>query len=302
MSFVGHARRLRPRGGRTRHQADGEAALEIPGVEYIYSTSSPGGSLAIVRFKVGQDEEKSIVNLNQKMFANFDLIPPGATQPLIKPRSIDDVPILALTFSSDRYGPFELRRVAARCMMPSNRCRRFRRRHHRWRPPRAPRHARRSQAGGLRALAPAGVCALVGSNRRLESGKYSGRQPRVPARNRGVSCAPLATCAMWWWPSPNGRPVFVRDVAEVSDGGGEPSEYVEYAAHGHYSAAVTLAISKRKSTNAIDVAAGVLTRVETLKGTVIPSDVDMHVTRNYGARPPKSPTSCCCTCSSRSSR
>src|SRR5512136_1350736 len=86
---------------------------EIPGVEYIYSTSSPGFSLAIVRFKVGEDEEKSIVKLNQKMFANFDLIPPGATQPLIKPRSIDDVPILALTFWSDRYGPFELRRVAA---------------------------------------------------------------------------------------------------------------------------------------------------------------------------------------------
>src|SRR5450756_964928 len=86
---------------------------EIPGVEYIYSTSSPGQSLAIVRFFVGQDEENAIVRLNQKMFANFDLIPPGATRPLIKPRSIDDVPILALTFSSRRYGPFELRRIAA---------------------------------------------------------------------------------------------------------------------------------------------------------------------------------------------
>jgi multidrug efflux pump subunit AcrB len=86
---------------------------EIPGVEYIYSTSSPGQSLAIVRFRVGEDEEKSIVKLNQKMFANFDLIPPGASQPLIKPRSIDDVPILALTFSSSRYSGFELRRLAA---------------------------------------------------------------------------------------------------------------------------------------------------------------------------------------------
>jgi multidrug efflux pump subunit AcrB len=86
---------------------------EIPGVEYIYSTSSPGSSLAIVRFYVGQDEEKSIVRLNQKMQANFDLIPPGASQPLVKPRSIDDVPILALTLSSQRYGDFELRRIAA---------------------------------------------------------------------------------------------------------------------------------------------------------------------------------------------
>ena len=85
---------------------------EIPGVEYIYSTSSPGFSMAIVRFRVGEDEEKSIVKLNQKMFANFDLIPPGASQPLIKPRSIDDVPILALTLSSDRYDHFTLRRIA----------------------------------------------------------------------------------------------------------------------------------------------------------------------------------------------
>src|SRR5436189_1507285 len=86
---------------------------EIPGVEYIYSTSSPGMSMAVVRFLVGQDEEKSIVRLNQKLYANMDLIPPGASPPLVKPRSIDDVPILALTLWSKRYGDFELRRLAA---------------------------------------------------------------------------------------------------------------------------------------------------------------------------------------------
>ena len=86
---------------------------EIPGVEYVYSTSSPGHSTAIVRFLVGQDEEKAIVRLNQKLAANLDRIPSGASPPLIKPRSIDDVPILALTFWSKRYGDYELRRVAA---------------------------------------------------------------------------------------------------------------------------------------------------------------------------------------------
>ena len=94
---------------------------EIPGVEYIYSTSSPGRSLAIVRFNVGEDEEKSIVRLNQKMYANFDLIPPGASQPLVKPRSIDDVPILALTLSSKRYGDYELRRLPRKFTTPSSR-------------------------------------------------------------------------------------------------------------------------------------------------------------------------------------
>ena len=68
---------------------------EIPGVEYIYSTSSPGMSMAVVRFLVGQPEEEAIVRLNQKMFANFDRIPAGVSQPLIKPRRIDDVPIEA---------------------------------------------------------------------------------------------------------------------------------------------------------------------------------------------------------------
>ena len=255
---------------------------EIPGVEYIYSTSSPGGSLAIVRFKVGQDEEKSIVNLNQKMFANFDLIPPGATQPLIKPRSIDDVPILALTLSSDRYGPFELRRVAAQVHDAVKQ---------------APDVSAVVITGGNRrevrvtldeaklaaySLSPLQVYgALAGSNRRLESGKYSNGNREFLLETgeflRTASDVGDVVVAV-----ANGRPVFVRDVAEIADGGGEPSEYVEYAAHGHYSPAVTLAISKRKSTNAIDVADRVLSRVEALRGTVIPSDVQMHVTRNYG--------------------
>ncbi|HWP85844.1 MAG TPA: efflux RND transporter permease subunit, partial [Terriglobia bacterium] len=86
---------------------------EIPGVEYVYSITSPGRALAIVRFYVGQDEEASIVRLNQKLQANFDLIPPGASLPLVKPRTIDDIPILALTLWSPRYGDRELRQMAA---------------------------------------------------------------------------------------------------------------------------------------------------------------------------------------------
>src|SRR5947209_5705493 len=86
---------------------------EIPGVEYIYSTSSPGYSMAVVRFLVGQDEEKAMVRLNQKLAANMDLIPPGASPPLVKLRSIDDVPVLALTLWSKRYGDYDLRRLAA---------------------------------------------------------------------------------------------------------------------------------------------------------------------------------------------
>src|SRR5512140_1732722 len=86
---------------------------EIPGVEYLYSTSSAGRSMVIVRFYVGEDETQALVRLNQKLQANFDKIPPGASQPMVRPRSIDDVPVLAFTLSSDRYDDFQLRQVAA---------------------------------------------------------------------------------------------------------------------------------------------------------------------------------------------
>src|SRR6266581_9104368 len=86
---------------------------EIPGVEYIYSTSHPGESLVMVRLKVGEDVERSLVKLTEKLRSNFDRIPHGVSFPLIKTRSIDDVPILALTFHSERYDHLMLRRLVS---------------------------------------------------------------------------------------------------------------------------------------------------------------------------------------------
>ena len=85
---------------------------EIPGVEYIYSTTMPGMSMAVVRFYVGEDEEDSVLKTYNKMYSNFDRIPPGVSQPLIKPRWIDDVAILALTFWGEGYDGYRLRRIA----------------------------------------------------------------------------------------------------------------------------------------------------------------------------------------------
>ena len=86
---------------------------ELPGVEYIYSTSRDSECLLIVRFKVGEDPQGSLVKLTEKLRSNFDRIPPGVTAPLVKPKSIDDVPILGLTFHSARYDHLMLRRLAA---------------------------------------------------------------------------------------------------------------------------------------------------------------------------------------------
>ncbi len=255
---------------------------EIPGVEYIYSTSSPGTSMAIVRFLVGQDEEKSIVRLNQKLSANMDLIPPGASPPLVKPRSIDDVPILALTFWSKRYGDFELRRIAAQVDDTIKQ---------------TPDVSAVALIGGERReiritlnqsrlaayhLSPLQILGALGtSNRRLSSGEIaSGNQEYLVETGQFLTCADdvrnvVAGVA-------NDKPIFVRDVAEVTDGGEEPSQYVRFSDGNGFYPAVTIAISKRKGTNAVTVSENVLHRLEALRGSVIPSDVQMTITRNYG--------------------
>ncbi|MGC8794499.1 MAG: efflux RND transporter permease subunit [Bryobacteraceae bacterium] len=256
---------------------------EIPGVEYIYSTSSPGGAMAVVRFYVGEDEEESIVKLNQKMFANFDLIPPGAMPPLIKPRSIDDVPILALTLWSARYGPFELRRIAAQLhdaikqtpdvsaveIVGGQR-----------RQIRVILDGARLTAYGMTSLEV--YQALGAANRRLSSGAFAqgNREFLLETGDFLRSAADVAGVVVG---VANQKPVYVRDVARVEDGGEEPSQYVHYAGRdGVFHPAVTIAVSKRKATNAITVANRVLRRVEALRGSVIPPGVELSITRHYG--------------------
>ena len=255
---------------------------EIPGVEYIYSTSSPGASTAIVRFLVGQNEAEALVHLNQKLNANLELIPPGASMPLVKPRSIDDVPVLALTLWSERYGDFELRRIAAQVHDTVKQ---------------TPDVAAVAILGGQRrevrvtldssklsgfSLTPLRIAQSLGAaNRRLPAGEYaSGNREFQLETGQFLTCAGDVRNVVVG--VANGKPVFVRDVANVTDGGEEPAAYVRYIEGGAARPAVTLAVSKRKGTNAVSVADDVLARVDRLKGQVIPSDVNVTITRHYG--------------------
>jgi multidrug efflux pump subunit AcrB len=268
---------------------------EIPGVEYIYSTSSPGFSMAIVRFRVGEDEEKSIVKLNQKMFANFDLIPPGASQPLIKPRSIDDVPILALTLSSSRYDHFTLRRIAAQVydqikqvvdvselkIIGGQR--------------RQVRVILDSAKMAAYHLAPVSVIPILDrQNRQLTSGSFSSHNQEFLVDTGGFlrTAEEVGSVVVGAF---NQRPVFLRDIAKIADGPEEPADYVltsqgrgsdsklrENPSLSSASPAVTLTVAKRKGTNAIQVADRVLEKVDLVKGVMIPDDVSVTVTRNYG--------------------
>jgi multidrug efflux pump subunit AcrB len=255
---------------------------EIPGVEYLYSTSSPGQSLAIVRFEVGRDEERSIVQLNQKLSAHFDLIPPGALPPLVKPRSIDDVPILALTFWSQRYDDFTLRQVAAQVhdsikqtpdvsaveILGGQR--------------RTLRVEPDTSLLAARGLSPVDLAnALGAANQKAAAGAFRQANQEILAEAGSflTSADDVRRVVVGAF---GGRPVYLGDVARVSDGAGEPSQYVQFGQQGHFSPAVTISVAKRKGTNAIDVAGAVERRVEALKGTVIPAGVEMTVTRQYG--------------------
>jgi multidrug efflux pump subunit AcrB len=199
---------------------------EIPNVEYIYSTSREGEGLAIVRFKVGEDIERSLVNLNQKLQANFDRIPQGVSFPLIKPKSIDDVPILALTFHGAGQDHYTLRRIVDEV------------------------------DDAVKQVPLVAETTLIGGERRqlrvlLDPAKLASRQlsagdivPRLQSANRQLIAGPLAdhnrevllqTGAFLTSAKDAGnvvvgvhgeKPVYLRDVATIVDGPEEPSQYV----------------------------------------------------------------------------
>ena len=267
---------------------------EIPGVEYLYSTSSPGLASVIVRFKVGEDEERAMVRLQQKLAAHTDAVPPGASAPLVKPRSIDDVPVLALTLWSKRYSGFELRRVAAELEDQIKQ---------------VPGVSEVTLTGGerrqvrvlldpekmaARGVSPLSVAsALEAANQRLPAGGVASHDREllleagsVLASAKDVADVAVAVAA--------GRPVFVRDVASVVDGPAEPSSYVRFgggaAAQGVArdviaapAPAVTLSVAKHAGLNAVTVVDDVMRKVRSLQGTVVPGDVQISVTRDYGA-------------------
>ena len=259
---------------------------EIPGVEYIYSTSSPGVSMAVVRFKVGEDEEDALVRLNEKLQANADRMPPGAIGPLVKPRSIDDVPVLAMTLSSARlpvtYDHFALRRIAAELQTEIKQV------------------ANVSEVtiiGGARrqlrvqldparlaahGLSPSHVAAVLQqANQQSSSGAFATSDREVLVKTGGFlrdadDARRIVIAAA------NERPIYLGDVATIVDGPEEANDYVFASAGESIRPAVTIAVSKRKGANATELTRLVEEKVHRLRGIIIPAEVDAAVTRNYG--------------------
>ena len=255
---------------------------EIPGVEYLYSTSSPGRALVIARFRVGEDQERALVRLNQKLAAHADRMPPGARGPLVQLRSIDDVPVLALTLWSTRYDDHQLRLLAAQLHDAIAE---------------VPDVSAVSLIGGRPRVAsveidPArlevyGVDPLQVHQALQGRARVSGTGPLVgdqhSALEAGVRLQSADDVRAVVITSREGRPVRLSDVAAVDDRDADPTTYVRHHVRGRGAMpAVTIAVAKRPGTNAITVARRVQAKVETLKGTLIPADVHVEVTRDYG--------------------
>jgi multidrug efflux pump subunit AcrB len=267
---------------------------EIPGVEYLYSTSSPGQAMVIVRFKVGEDEERSMVRLTEKLAAHADVIPSGASPPLVKPRSIDDVPIYAATLWSKRYSGFELRRVAAEVREQVKQVNGVSEVTLTGGERRQVRVELDPERMAARHLSPLGVASAVqAANERLPSGAIA-TDNRELLLETGTVLANAKDVGDVVVGVSNGRPVLLSDVARIVDGPEEPSTYVRFgsgaAAEGDAHAlgdesipAVTLSVAKHKGQNAVAVVADVTRKIDSLRGSVVPNDVQVSVTRNYGA-------------------
>ena len=256
---------------------------EVPGVEYLYSTSGAGQSLVVVRFKVDEPQEAALVRLNQKLAANADRIPPGVIGPLIKPRAIDDIPILAVTVWSTRYADDQLRALAAQLRdavaevddvsevtLIGGRPRQVR----------VDIDPARLSAYDVDPLAVQQAIARTNVRGSAPGPVAAGQITGLEAGTRLRTADDLRRTVV---ASTGGHPVFVRDVADVVDGDAEPTSYVAFqskAAGAH--PAVTIAVAKRKGTNATAVADRVLQKLETLRGSLVPGDVQLTVSRNYG--------------------
>jgi multidrug efflux pump subunit AcrB len=264
---------------------------EIDGVEYIYSMSNTGSSTAIVRFYVGTSMEDSLVKLYNKLMSNYDKIPPGVSQPLVKPRSINDVPILALTLWSrnPRYTGYELRQVAGELACELKRdadVAEFTITGGQNRQVTVNLDPLKLRSYNTTVLQIAGM--LQRANVTLSGGEMSAANTQIAVQTGGFlnSADDVGSVIVNVF---EGKPIYLRDVASIVDGPQEVSDYVftglgpasSDAAGGRYEA-VTIAIAKKKGTNATHISERMLGKVEKLKGSLIPSDIEVTTTRNYG--------------------
>ncbi|MCK6388624.1 MAG: efflux RND transporter permease subunit [Zoogloea sp.] len=268
----------------------------IAGMDHVYSVSRPGMAVITVQFKVGVKNQDAIVRLYDTIHSNQDWLSPqlGVQPPVVKPKGIDDVPVVALTLwtRDPARSAFDLQQVGRAVELELKRVKGTR---------------DVSTIGGpghvMRVLMDPGRMnafgitpqdlkgALLLSNASQPSGTLT-RDNREVLVQTGTYIASADDVRKLVVGVSSGKPVYLADVAEVLDGPDQPSRYVWHGlgkaagaaeAGGERFPAVTLSISKKPGENAADVADGVIRRIEALKGSIVPEGVEVTVTRNYGA-------------------
>ncbi len=272
---------------------------QIDGVEYVYSVSRKDMTAVTVRFFVGEDREDSLIKLHNAILKNADMAPAIVAGWVVKPVEIDDVPIVTLTVHADhgfesRYSDFDLRRMAeelfhrlaevedvSRVSLHSGRSREVRV------------EISPDRAAGFNVSPLEVYNALKGADRSLAAGDFLSGNAQTPVVSQAflLSAEDVASLVVGVF---DGKPVYLRDVADIVDGPEEPASYSRIGFSDFYLAkiekedaapsrpAVTIGISKKKGVNAVTVADAVVRRVKELERDVLPKGVTVTVTRNYG--------------------
>ncbi len=264
---------------------------QIPGVRHVYSYSEHGQAAVTVRFYVGEDLGQSIVKVHDKLQTNLDKIPPGVSMPLVKPKGTDDVPVVTVTLSSDSVDDAALRTLGVDVLQ------RLRE---------VPDTGQGFVVGGRAEqvqveilparLAGYGITldqiaqTIQSANQKLPAGSVEAANSSFSVYT-GSFLRSADDIARLIVATHQGAPVYIRDIAKVRHGPEEPKKMVAYytgqsalegekPAHGE--AAVTIALAKKEGTNGVTVAIDILDKLELLKGHLIPDNVRVSITRDYG--------------------
>ena len=266
-------------------------AANIPGVEHVYSTSTKEGAMVIVQFHVGEDIERSFVTLHNEMNKYMDLMPQGVTMPLVKTRAIDDVPMMGLTLWSENYDDFQLKQLAdvvtqeigkvaevSATTKIGGRDRQIR----------VVLDKDKLASSGLDLLTIAKMIEV--NNQQMSSGSFDRNDTEFMV-STGNFLETIGDVENLIVGVKDNQPIYLKQIASITDGPQIADQYVSFG-YGkgndriqEFSSeypAVTIAIAKRKGADAMKIADVILDRVEHLRGDLIPDDVQVEVTRNYG--------------------
>ena len=271
-----------------------QVIAQIQGLDHVYSVSKPGIAIITAQYKVGIPRTEALVRLYDTIHSNRDWLPRelNVSEPIIKPKGIDDVPVVSLTLwtKDTQQGAFELEQVAHAMEVEIKRVPGTREVTTIGGPGRLVRvlldidkmngyrlsaNEIRQSLLGVNAALPSGQITADNAQIEIQTGNFLSNANEVGELIVGVS---------------DGNPVSLSDVATIIDGPPQPSKYVWFGAGKAMEAsgvkgefpAVTIAITKKQGENAVDVASQITRRVDELRNTIIPSNVEVSVTRNYG--------------------